>query len=270
MTTKSTAERPRPETGPQHEATPAHHDGTRQRHRRRPVHRLRRRHPGGRPGRADLLPRRRNPDHPGDVGARRDGRRQPGQRRLLRLHRKGHGPDGRCHGGLALVAAARGGHRRRGPRCGRPAGHHLAGAAGVAAGPGVHGGAHRHEPRRREELRRVRVLVRHAQGGGNRGVPRRRRCPAAGLAAGRAVAGPGQLHRPASPQRFRRHRHRTLRGGLRVRRHRDCHRGRSRDRRARSAACGQAIRTVLWRILVFYIGSVFVIAAVLPVDVRRP
>ncbi len=31
---------------------------------------------------------------------------------------------------------------------------------------------------------------------------------------------------------------------------------------------GKAIRTVVWRILVFYIGSVFVIAAVLPVARR--
>ena len=52
----------------------------------------------------------------------------------------------------------------------------------------------------REELRRVRVLVRHPQGGCHRAVPGHRRGPAAGLAAGRPVPRPQQLHRPTSPR----------------------------------------------------------------------
>ncbi len=63
---------------------------------------------------------------------------------------------------LVVVIAA------EGARCGRPAGHHLPGAAGVADGLCVHRGAHRREPHQREELRRVRVLVRPAQGGSHR------------------------------------------------------------------------------------------------------
>ena len=51
--------------------------------------------PGRGTRRPDLLPGRGNPDHPRDAGPRRNGCRQPQQRRVLRLRREGHGPGPR-------------------------------------------------------------------------------------------------------------------------------------------------------------------------------
>ena len=175
---------------------------------------------------------------------------------------------GRIHRRLVVLGAAlcrrrAGGHRRRADRHGLAPGH-----PGVGLGRPVHGDLPRHEPRRREELRRVRVLVRRAQGRRDHALP---------------GAGPAR-----DPRRAARH-------GLP--RHLEPHRGRrfpaERLARASSSACSppssrtaawrrspsrrpsrenpvqgvaKAVRTAMWRIAVFYIGSMAVIVTLVPWD----
>jgi AAT family amino acid transporter len=69
---------------------------------------------------------------------------------------------------------------------------------------------------------------------------------------------PGRLRPPASPDRGR-----PADRGVRVRRHRG---GRDRGRRVGRPArnISRIVRQVMVRILVFYVGSIFVIVAVLP------
>ena len=127
-----------------------------------------------------------------------------------------------------------------------------------------------HQPGGRQQLRRVRVLVRHPQGG------RDRRCSCGigaalllGLLPDVACPGLANITGDFAPNGL---------GGIAAALFvvifafggTEIVSVAAAETENPAHSVGKAIRTVVWRILVFYIGSVFVIAAVLPGHVRRP
>ncbi|CAK7284550.1 hypothetical protein SGPA1_30423 [Streptomyces misionensis JCM 4497] len=239
--------RPRPQ------AAPPVDDRPRRRDRRGTVRGVGRGHRRGRSVHRDRLRPVRAAGDAGDADARRDVGRLPVVRLLLGPRRAGDRPLGRVRGRLVLLGAAvhrrgPGGHRRGQDRPGLGAGQ-----PAVDLGRAVHAGLPRHEPGRREELRRVRVLVRRAQGRRDLAVPGAGRARHHGRAAGHrrarhltsvplpAARRPGPGHRPA-------------RLGLRLRRPGDGHHrgggvgGPGAGRGARGAHRDVAHRRVLHRL----------------------
>ena len=131
-------------------------------HRRRSVRRLRVRHRRRRSRHPALVRPGRRAGRPRDADARRDGRRQPDLRFLLRLRGPGARPLGRfLHRLAVLVLLGRGARRRGDRRCQDP--HRLGpGRPAVGLGADRDDRPHRHQPRLGRLLRRVRVLVRRA------------------------------------------------------------------------------------------------------------
>lgn len=205
---------PGSETAPSDDARPGRGD------RRRALRRVGRRDRGRRARRRRLVSDRGRARDAGDADARRDVGGDAGVRVVLRPRGAGAGALGRVQRGLALLVPAGGGPRRGGD--GRRADRPRLGARGgpVALGAAVHGGVHGGQPDGREELRGVRVLVRRAQGGRDRGLPGARSAGRPRRAARHPSGGADEPHRPGRlpAQRLGRRGVRGAHRGVRLRR----------------------------------------------------
>ena len=212
------------------QASSRHHAVHRRHHRRRIVRRLGACHRGGWPGRHAGLSVLRPAGRAGHAHARGNGGGQPRYRVFLYLRRPGHRALGRLYHRLALLVVLGPGDSHRGAGCRPCAAPMVSPDRCLAVRPGLDHCVGGDQSVQRVQVRGVRILVRHGQGGGDHRFHRRGFCRADGLG---SRSGSQRLER--SDGRTRRVRpQRPVGGGGRVHHHHvQLHRDRGGDHRRR-------------------------------------